>query len=363
MRRIPTITKNLLIINILAFIAMYILRSMSLGASGAIDLNDIFGLHFCLSPHFHLYQLFTYMFMHANIGHIFFNMFALWMFGCWVEEALGSKKFLFYYIICGVGAGLIQEIAQLGTFYMICNEQIENFSITQLLQVAHNSADVINQWTTVGASGAIYAILLAFGMIYPRMIIGVPLLIVALLALDLVNTDSRISIFLDIFNELFIIAIFLAVFNVANQLSLKIRRFLFTKPIEARWCVIGYIILEFLYFWKNVQGDNIAHLAHLGGVIFGFFLIRHWQKHPTDGYGRSQGEVFFENLRNKWEQRTNKKANTNNYTSSNPDWDYNARKKAQQEEIDHILDKIRKSGYDSLTAEEKRKLFDQSNKR
>lgn len=311
MRKIPTITKNLLIINILAFIAMYVLRSMPLGASGAIDLNDIFGLHFCLSPHFHLYQLFTYMFMHANIEHIFFNMFALWMFGCVVENVWGAKKFLFYYIICGVGAGLIQEIAQLGTFYMVCNEQIDNFSITQMLQVAHNSASVINQWTTVGASGAIYAILLAFGMIFP---------------------EERIFIF-----------------------PLPI-------PIKAKWFVIMYAAIE-LFSALATTGDNVAHLAHLGGMIFGFFLIRHWQKHPTNGYGRSQGEVFFENLRNKWEQRTNKKANTNNYTSSNPDWDYNARKKAQQDEIDHILDKIRKSGYDSLTAEEKRTLFDQSNKK
>ena len=310
MRRIPTITKNLLIINILAFIAMYVLRSMPMGASDAIDLNDIFGLHFCLSPHFHLYQLFTYMFMHANIEHIFFNMFALWMFGCVVENVWGAKKFLFYYIICGVGAGLIQEIAQLGTFYMICNEQIENFSITQLLQVAHNSADVINQWTTVGASGAIYAILLAFGMIFP---------------------EERIFIF-----------------------PLPI-------PIKAKWFVMIYAAIE-LFSALATTGDNVAHLAHLGGMIFGFFLIRHWQKHPTDGYGRSQGEVFFENLRNKWEQRSNKKANSNHYTSSNPDWDYNARKKAKQEEIDRILDKIRKSGYDSLTAKEKRNLFDQSNK-
>ncbi len=310
MRKIPTITKNLLIINILAFIAMYALRRMPLGPGGVIDLNDIFGLHFCLSPHFHLYQLFTYMFMHANIEHIFFNMFALWMFGCVVENVWGAKKFLFYYIVCGVGAGLIQEIAQLGTFYMICNEQIANFSITQMLEVAHNSAAVINQWTTVGASGAIYAILLAFGMIFP---------------------EERIFIF-----------------------PLPI-------PIKAKWFVIMYAAIE-LFSALATTGDNVAHLAHLGGMIFGFFLIRHWQKHPTDEYGRSQGEVFFENLRNKWEQRTNKKAN-NGYTTSNPDWEYNARKKAQQEEIDRILDKIRKSGYDSLTAEEKRILFDQSNRK
>ena len=311
MRRIPVITKNLLIINILAFIAMYFLKTVPLSGGGVIDLNDIFGLHFCLSPHFHLYQLFTYMFMHANIEHIFFNMFALWMFGCVVENVWGAKKFLFYYIVCGVGAGLIQEIAQLGSFCMICGEQIPNFKISQMFEVARNSASVINLWTTVGASGAIYAILLAFGMIFP---------------------EERIFIF-----------------------PLPI-------PIKAKWFVIIYAAIE-LFSALATTGDNVAHLAHLGGMIFGYFLIRYWQKHPTAGYGRSQGEEFFDNLRNKWEQRTNKKSGYTSSSTSNVDWEYNARKKAEQDEIDHILDKIRKSGYDSLTADEKRKLFDQSNKK
>ena len=314
MRRIPVITKNLLIINIVAFIAMYLLRSIPLLGGSVIDLNDIFGLHFCLSPHFHLYQLFTYMFMHANIEHIFFNMFALWMFGCVVENVWGAKKFLFYYIVCGVGAGLIQEIAQFGSFYMICGEQIPNFKISEIFEVARNSASVINLWTTVGASGAIYAILLAFGMIFP---------------------EERIFIF-----------------------PLPI-------PIKAKWFVILYAAIE-LFSALATTGDNVAHLAHLGGMIFGFFLIRYWQKNPTIGYGRSQGEEFFNNLRNKWEQKSNKKSNytsSSTTSSSNVDWDYNARKKAEQDEIDHILDKIRKSGYDSLTADEKRKLFDQSNKK
>ena len=116
--------------------------------------------------------------------------------------------------------------------------------------------------------------------------------------------------------------------------------------------------------------DSVAHFAHLGGMLFGWLLIRYWRKHPTTGnYGQSKGQQFFDRLRNNWERR---KASRNNdsqtshtsYTSpnySNPDWEYNARKKAEQEEIDHILDKIRKSGYDSLTEAEKRKLFEQRN--
>ena len=108
MRNIPTITKNLLIINILAFLAMYVLK----GAMG-VDLNNLLGLHFFMASDFQVYQLVTYMFMHANFEHILFNMFALWMFGCVVENVWGPKKFLFYYIFCGVGAGMLQEIAQL----------------------------------------------------------------------------------------------------------------------------------------------------------------------------------------------------------------------------------------------------------
>ena len=93
MRNIPTITKNLLIINILAFLAMYVLK----GAMG-VDLNNLLGLHFFMASDFQVYQLVTYMFMHANFEHILFNMFALWMFGCVVENVWGPKKFLFYYI-------------------------------------------------------------------------------------------------------------------------------------------------------------------------------------------------------------------------------------------------------------------------
>ena len=109
MRSIPTITKNLLIINILAFAAMYALRS-------TIDLNSLLGLHFFIASDFRIYQLFTYMFMHASFEHIFFNMFALWMFGCVVERVWGPKKFLFFYLTCGVGAGLFQEMAQYGSY-------------------------------------------------------------------------------------------------------------------------------------------------------------------------------------------------------------------------------------------------------
>ena len=118
MFRIPTITKNLLIINLLAFLATTVFDLRG------IDLADIGGLHFFMASNFHLYQLVTYLFLHASFMHILSNMFGLWMFGCVIENVWGPKKFLFYYITCGIGAGVLQELAQFGSFYMTVAEQV-----------------------------------------------------------------------------------------------------------------------------------------------------------------------------------------------------------------------------------------------
>lgn len=308
MRSIPTITKNLLIINILAFLAYYVLSFRG------ISLNDIFGLHFFLASHFHIYQLFTYMFMHGGWDHIFFNMFALWMFGCVMERVWGPKKFLFYYIFCGVGAGIIQEIVQYVELYSILSGQSE-VGFTSLISSAWSDvalADSLNAWTTVGASGAIYAILLAFGMTFP---------------------NERIFIF-----------------------PLPI-------PIKAMWFVMIYVAIE-LFSALGTSSDNVAHFAHLGGMLFGFLLIRYWQKHPeSELYGRSHGRQFFDRWRTNWENRKGKSYDDGEDIRNKTDWDYNADKKAQEEKVDKILDKIRKNGYASLTEEEKRFLFESSNKK
>ena len=138
MRRIPTITKNLLIINALMFLALLVFQMKG------INLNDVLGLHFFMASDFHLYQLVTYMFMHANFEHIFFNMFALWMFGCVVESVWGPKKFLFYYISCGIGAGIIQEIVQFVSFYFMATSQIPGAGFGDLWQIAQNSSAVLD---------------------------------------------------------------------------------------------------------------------------------------------------------------------------------------------------------------------------
>ena len=162
MGNIPTVTKNLLIVNVLAYLATVVLKT-SLG----IDLNDLLGLHFFMASDFRVYQLFTYMFMHGGLAHIFFNMFALWMFGVVVERVWGPRKFLFYYLSCGVGAGLMQELAQFVEIYLDFNAQAP-IGVADAFALMRHYTTQLNGLTTVGASGAIYAILLAFGMIFPE---------------------------------------------------------------------------------------------------------------------------------------------------------------------------------------------------
>ena len=304
MFRIPTITKNLLIINVLMFFATWVF------ARQGVDLNNLFGLHFFLASDFSLYQLLTYMFMHANFTHILFNMFSLWMFGCVVENVWGPKKFLFYYLACGVGAGLIQLLAQFGEFYVMATDQIPGFGFGDVMTVARNSQAVLNLWTTVGASGAIYGILLAFGMLFP---------------------EQRMFIF-----------------------PLPV-------PIKAKWFVCIFVGIELLSA-LGTSGSSVAHFAHLGGALFGYIMIRYWRNHPGGGgYGRSRGQQFFDRMKDNWERRSHRKADETRRGDNQrreSDWDYNARRKARQDEIDRILDKVRRSGYDSLTDEEKAKLFD-----
>lgn len=305
MFRIPAVTRNLLIINFLCFIGMLVLAQM-----GVADLNNICGLHFFMASDFHVYQLVTYMFMHGGWEHIILNMFMLWMFGAVMERVWGAKRFIFYYLFCGIGAGVMQEVAQFVQFYLIASDS--GFGLSMLAQVAHANDAVLGQWTTVGASGAIYALLLAFGMMFPD-------------------------------EKMFIIPI--------------------PIPIKAKWMVLGSIVVE-LFSALASPGSQVAHLAHLGGMIFGYFLIRYWRKHPYGG-GLEGGMQFFSNMKNKWEANKYgrvERSSRRGTPSGNRDWDYNARKQATQEEIDRILDKIRKSGYDSLTRDEKQTLFDQSKK-
>ena len=297
-------TKNLLIVNFLAFAATWVLELRG------IDLTQLLGLHFFLASDFQIYQFFTYMFLHGGFTHIFFNMFALWMFGSVIERVWGPKKFIFYYIVCGMGAGITQELVQYATYTI---EGISAYQYVSAGGVQMTTDAYINLWTTIGASGAVYGILLAFGMIFPN-------------------------------ERLFIIP--------------------FPFPIKAKWLIVGYIAIE-LFSAMTGPGDGVAHMAHLGGMLFGFLLIRYWQRHPdsSQSFGRSRGQEFFENMKRRYDQRQQQSSHMKAEQTDprrESDEEYNARKRKNQEEVDAILDKIRKSGYDSLTKEEKKKLFDQS---
>ena len=274
-RNIPTITKNLLIINILVYLATVVMELRG------VDIAFYGGLHYYGSPFFHLYQFITYQFLHGSFQHLFFNMFALWMFGCVIERVWGPKKFLFYYLVCGIGAGLSQELVQM---------LMSSYSLT------------------IGASGAVYGILLAFGMTFP---------------------NERIFIF-----------------------PLPV-------PIKAKWFVCIYAGIE-LFSALGSAGDGVAHMAHLGGMLFGFLLIRYWQKHPGSDFDLNSGRLFFDGLKRNFEQRRGPQQPRQRTGGKQADMDYNARKRQSQEEVDRILDKIRKSGYDSLTKDEKQRLFDAS---
>ena len=217
-RVLPPVVKHLLIINVLLFLAMITLKRFN------IDLNDMLGLHFFKASDFRPYQLITYMFMHGNFEHLFFNMFALWMFGNTIENIWGAKRFLLFYMVCGIGAGLCQEAVQYIQYVTTLADYANvNMGGGQVVPMAA----YLNMMNTVGASGAVYGLLMAFGMLFP---------------------NAMIYLY-----------------------------FLF--PIKAKWFVIGYAVIEVLSgFFSN---GNIAHFAHLGGMLFGLLLIMHWKKKGT----------------------------------------------------------------------------------
>ena len=217
MMQMPKVTKNIIIINVLLFLGTLVAKTYG------IDLTKYLGLHFFLASDFNPAQLITYMFMHGGWGHLFFNMFAVWMFGRTLEQVWGPRRFLFYYIACGIGAGLIQELVQ----YIEYATTLSSYQMVNLGYAQIPMAEYLNMMNTVGASGAVYAILLGFGMLFPN----APLFIFPL-----------------------------------------------PMPIKAKYFVIGYALLELYSGFSNNPNDTVAHVAHLGGMIFGFILIMYWKK-------------------------------------------------------------------------------------
>ena len=214
MRNIPTVTRYLLIANFVVFFLAAIVQRYG------IDLNSLCGLHYVSASSFHWWQPITYMFLHANFSHIFFNMFAVWMFAPMIEQEWGARRFAIYYFVCGIGAAFIQELV----WMMMLSNMSGSYSPEVL------NASMLN---TIGASGAVFGILFAFGWLFP----DVPMYI----------------LFIPI-------------------------------PIRARTFVILYAAIELFAGLGNVleieyfRADNVAHFAHLGGMLFGWLLILYWRK-------------------------------------------------------------------------------------
>lgn len=240
---LPPVTKNLLILNVIIWAFMAIMP-----ASTAQRVVDLGGLHYVSSQGFGIWQIFTYMFIHSGFVHLFFNMWALLMFGFAIERTLGSGRFLFFYLTCGIGAGIVQEFVYYFTIshyttmvnpqlYAIVREQ--GWEILQhnqnFIDPAAGTLNLLINGCTVGASGAIFGILLAFGMLYPN-------------------------------ERMYIMFI--------------------PYPVKAKWVVLGYGVLELLL---GVTGtaDGVAHFAHLGGMIFGYILLRYWIAEAHKKGGRS----------------------------------------------------------------------------
>ena len=297
MFKTPPITKNLIIINLIVFLAKYVFETRG------IDLDSMLGLHFFMAPDFRPYQLITYMFMHANVEHIFFNMFSLWMFGRIIEQTWGERKYLLFYLVCGIGAGLTQEVWQLGQYYV---EGLQNYQVVNTGEAMIPMSQYLNLWTTIGASGACYGVMFAFAMTYPNEVL-----------------------------MLFPIPI----------------------PLKAKYFVIMCIAIEL--FSSFSTNGNVAHFAHLGGMAFAWFFIRHERRKQRSFGG---WESYTPPRDNIFRRMRKKMSDGGAFGGHKADHDYNARREEKQREIDRILEKIRTSGYESLTEEEKRKLFDSGEK-
>ncbi|GAB4318578.1 MAG: rhomboid family intramembrane serine protease [Bacteroidales bacterium] len=263
---LPPVVKNLIIINGLFFLA-----TIALGSSFGIDLVDRLGLHYFSAEKFKPYQFITYMFMHGGFMHIFFNMFALWMFGNTLENVWGPRRFLIYYFVTGIGAAIVHYVVfyfqvspvlgaiqayindpspqalnqflNSGNFAIVSPEirdltesftsqynrllRVNPYEATQLSLefMAQYRAEFLNAPVVVGASGAVFGILLAFGMMFPNALIYV----------------------------------------------------YFAIPVKAKYFVLIYGALE-LFSGIYDQGSNVAHFAHLGGMVFGYFLLLFWKK-------------------------------------------------------------------------------------
>ncbi len=281
----PDVIKRLLILNIAVFFIQIIFDNISFGGyPGRMFLTEHFALSGLGLSNLKIWQLVTYQFMHADFMHLFWNMFLLWMFGMEIANVLGSKKFITFYLICGIGAGLLQTLLS------------------------------PMQTSTIGASGAVWGIMITFAMYFP---------------------DRMIYIY-----------------------------FLF--PVRAKFLIGFLLVMEFLMIGS---ADVVAHMAHIGGALTGFIFImldkhnninfQNWFNNlrKPSGYRKSKSNFNFRKPFNFGEKKDMQEAKFYDINNSKNSDEIN------QEEIDKILDKISQSGYQNLTENEKRVLFEASKKK
>jgi len=288
----PPVIKNLLIINVAVFFVQILGGQIAVG--NGLSVENIIIKYFALIPidglgnefiqwSFYPWQLITYQFLHGGFGHVFFNMFALWMFGMEIENSWGSKKFLYYYLLSGVGAGLC------------------HLFLSPLLGGGNAP--------TIGASGAVYGIMIAFALMFPNRYI---------------------------FLYFFI-------------------------PVKAKYLITFLIVMEFMFI--DSANSSVAHLAHLGGALTGFIFIL------LD----KRINVELKNVFSRSSYRTSKPFNplggiTDRFKKKQDNvedakyYEVEGKDEVTQEEIDRILDKISQSGYQNLTEKEKKILFQASKK-
>ena len=266
LQQLPTVTKNILILNLGIWVFDVFSKRFGADLTGWLGLVSWSASAFGGTYSFHIWQLVTYMFMHANFMHIFCNMFAVLMFGPILEQQWGSKKFLTYYMVSGIGAALVQQVV---------------WMLTMPGQMA----------VAIGASGAVFGLLFAFGWLFPE--------------------QKIFFLFIPI-------------------------------PIPARVFVGIYAAIELIAGIEGSVGDNVAHFAHLGGMLFGWLLLLYWLKAP------------------KLREKAKEKADTPfmHYHYQSPvEEDKPAEPTKRSDDVERLLDKIKHEGYSSLTQEEKDRLF------
>lgn len=217
----PKAVKNLLIINALMFLITLVAEQ------SGINLNGILGLYYFDSPKFAFYQVFTYMFMHGGIGHIFFNMFALVMFGSIIENRWGTKRFLIYYLITGLGSGILYTVVNAIQLTFLVGSPVNDLNTLAVDTSIIQQIISIYYVPCVGASGALFGIMVAFAFLYP---------------------DAPLQI------------LFIPI------------------PIKAKYMVLGYTAIELFLGIKPQAWDNVAHFAHLGGALTGIIILLIWRR-------------------------------------------------------------------------------------